>query len=105
MQVTVNPGGLAPGSYYGLLRVDYAGDNPKEAANSPQVLTVVLEVPAARSNPPPLIQPAELTFTGVEGGEFPGSKEISSITLRNINTFQSVISTGQTTSRSIVGRT
>jgi len=96
--VQVNPSGLAPGSYYGLVRVDYGierTDNP-DAANSPQVLTVFLEVLPQGSDPGALIQPGELVFTGVSGGDYPGSQEIL---LYNVSSspksFRSVISDGQ----------
>ncbi|MGH9721413.1 MAG: BACON domain-containing protein, partial [Bryobacteraceae bacterium] len=69
--VRVNPADLAPGSYYGLVQVDAAG-----AANSPQVITVCMEVLPAGSDPGPLVEPAELVFTGVAGRSSPSSKEV-----------------------------
>jgi uncharacterized protein (TIGR03437 family) len=70
VEVRVNQAGLAAGSYYGLVRV-----TAPDAANSPQVMTVFLEVLPAGSDPGPVIEPAELVFTAAAGGPSPGSKE------------------------------
>jgi len=56
--VTVNPGGLAAGDYYGLVQVDAPG-----AANTPQVVSVFMSVLAAGSDPGARVQPAELFFS------------------------------------------
>src|SRR5439155_23893745 len=61
----------AAGSYYGVVQVDAPG-----AANSPQVITVFLDVLPAGSDPGPLVEPAELVFTAVAGRSSPGSKEV-----------------------------
>ena len=55
--VTVNPAGLAPGRYYGLVRVTSA-----TAANSPQVVTATLEVLPPGQDPGAVVQPAQLNF-------------------------------------------
>jgi uncharacterized protein (TIGR03437 family) len=69
--VTVNQTGLAPGFYYGLVRVDAAA-----AANTPQIATVVLQVLPAGQDPGPSIQPSEIVFTAVEGDPSPGAKDL-----------------------------
>ncbi len=68
--VRINQVGLAPGRYYGLVTV-----NAPQAANSPQVLTVVLDVLPAGSNPGSVFQPEELTFEFPAGGLSAGSSE------------------------------
>ncbi len=70
VEVSVRQAGLAPGVYYGLVRVDAPG-----AANSPQVVTVFLEVLPAGSDPGPVVEPAELVFTGI-AGRSPGSQDV-----------------------------
>jgi uncharacterized protein (TIGR03437 family) len=62
---------LAAGTYYGLVRVDAPG-----AANSPQVLTVFLQVLPANSQVAGVVQPAQLLFTATAGGESPGSETV-----------------------------
>ncbi len=68
--VRINQAGLAPGVYYGLVTVA-----APTAANSPQVVTVFLEVLAAGSDPGPMVEPAELVFTG-RAGASPGSQDV-----------------------------
>jgi uncharacterized protein (TIGR03437 family) len=70
VEVGVRQQGLAPGVYYGLVRVDAPG-----AANSPQLLTVFLEVLPAGSDPGPVVEPAELVFTGA-AGQSPSSQDV-----------------------------
>lgn len=55
--VSVNPAGLAPGRYYGLVRVTSA-----TAANSPQVVTATLEILPPGQDPGAVVQPAQLNF-------------------------------------------
>jgi trimeric autotransporter adhesin len=69
--VTVNGSALPAGTYYGLLRVDAPG-----AANTPQVLTVVLLVLPANTPVPPVVQPSQLVFTAPAGGESPSSQTV-----------------------------
>ncbi len=69
--VTVNQAGLAAGFYYGLVRVDSAA-----AANTPQIVTIVLQVLPAGRDPGPVIQPSELVFTAVAGDPPPGAKNL-----------------------------
>jgi uncharacterized protein (TIGR03437 family) len=66
--VTVNPAGLAPGFYYGLVRVDSA-----EAANTPQVASILLRVLPADQDPGPLIEPSDIVITATQGAPPPGS--------------------------------
>jgi uncharacterized protein (TIGR03437 family) len=68
--VRVNQAGLAPGVYYGLVTVD-----APTAANSPQVVTIFLEVLAPGSDPGPVVEPAELVFTAAAGSS-PGSQDV-----------------------------
>ena len=71
VDVNVDPSGLAPGQYYGQVRVD-----APEADNSPQFVSVCVNVLPAGSNPGPAVQPSALTFTGVAGGPNPGSQTV-----------------------------
>jgi uncharacterized protein (TIGR03437 family) len=68
--VRVDASGLDPGGYYGLVRVDAPA-----AANRSQVITVFLEVQAPDQDPGPRVEPSELVFTGVAGGN-PSSKDL-----------------------------
>jgi len=67
VSVSMNPAGLAPGVYYGLVSIT-AG----EAANTPQVVTVFLEVLPAGSDTGAIVQPPELVFP-VQTGIVPGA--------------------------------
>jgi uncharacterized protein (TIGR03437 family) len=69
--VTVNPAGLAPGLYYGVVRVDSA-----EAANSPQVAAILLQVLPADQDPGPLIEPSDIVVTATQGAPPPGSTNL-----------------------------
>jgi trimeric autotransporter adhesin len=69
--VSVNGSALPPGTYYGLVRVDAPG-----AANTPQVLTVFLQVLPSDANVAPAVQPPQLLFTAMAGGDSPGSQLI-----------------------------
>jgi hypothetical protein len=71
LEVRVAAAGLPPGGYYGQVRVDAPG-----AANTPQVVTVFLEVLPPGSDPGPAVEPSELIFHGVSGEPSPGSREI-----------------------------
>jgi len=59
VQVSVNPTGLAAGDYYGQLQIQGAG-----APNSPQAITVVLNVRAPGNAVGSTVQPSGLIFTG-----------------------------------------
>jgi len=69
--VTVNPAGLAAGVYYGQVRVDST-----DAANSPQVVTVFLEVLPAGSDPGAIITPSEIVTNAVAGPNLPPTQEL-----------------------------
>jgi uncharacterized protein (TIGR03437 family) len=69
--VSVDTSALPAGTYYGLVRVEAPG-----AANTPQVLTVFLQVLQPGSSVPPAVQPAKLLFTATTGGESPSSQLI-----------------------------
>jgi len=71
VEVRVNPAGLAPGGYYGQVRVDAA-----EAANTPQVVTVFFEVLGPGEDPGPAVVPSEMIFAGVAGDPSPGSRDV-----------------------------
>lgn len=56
--VAVNPAGLAPGIYFGLVTI-----NSTVADNAPQSAVVLLQVLATGQQPAPLVDPAGLIFT------------------------------------------
>ncbi len=62
VEVGVNVSGLGAGQYSGLIRVEAPGAN-----NSPQFVTVELDVLPAGSNPGVLVQPAGLIFAAPTG--------------------------------------
>jgi uncharacterized protein (TIGR03437 family) len=61
--VQVNPQGLSPGVYFGLIEVRAGG-----AAGEVRLLTVVLNLLPAGSQPPPVVEPIGLQFAGAAGG-------------------------------------
>jgi uncharacterized protein (TIGR03437 family) len=67
--VSIDPTGLAAGAYYGQIQVS------SSAANSPQLLTVILTVLPAGTTPGPEVQPTGLIFTGV-AGVTPGYQDV-----------------------------
>ncbi len=67
--VSIDPTGLDTGDYYGRIQVSAA------AANSPQLITVILSVLQAGTNPGPDMRPTGLIFTGVAGAA-PGSQDV-----------------------------
>jgi uncharacterized protein (TIGR03437 family) len=69
--VTVNQAGLAPGHYYGLVRIKAPG-----AANTPHVITVFLRVLPASTDIGPVVTPNELVFTATAGAGSPSSKSV-----------------------------
>lgn len=70
--VSVNPAGLQPGDYYGL--VQFSADG---AANSPQSAQVVFSVLAADAALPAAVQPTGTIFVGVTGGANPAARTIT----------------------------
>jgi uncharacterized protein (TIGR03437 family) len=71
IDVRVDSSGLSPGQYYGKIQVIAPG-----AANSPQLVSVILEVLALGSDPGPTVEPSGLVFIG-ESGASPGSQTLS----------------------------
>ena len=69
--VSVNPAGLAAGNYYG--QITFTSPN---AANSPQIASVVLNVFTPDASPGALITPTGLIFVG-QAGTTPAAKTIS----------------------------
>jgi uncharacterized protein (TIGR03437 family) len=70
--VGVNPSGLAPGDYYGTVEIDAAG-----VANSPQFVTVVLNILPATANPGASVSPTGMIFTAVVNGANPASQPVA----------------------------
>ena len=68
---SVNPSGLAAGNYYGQITFTSPG-----VANSPQIVSVVLNVFTPDASPGALITPTGLIFVG-QAGTTPASKNIS----------------------------
>src|SRR4029077_6179469 len=63
--------GLDPGEYYGRVRVTASA-----ADNSPQFVTVVLNVLPPGSDPGPIVRPTGLVFTGTIGLPAPASQSV-----------------------------
>lgn len=72
VSVSVNPSGLAPGVYYGLVKVISTG-----AANTPQEVVAVLQVLPAGSDLAPIVQPTSLLFSSPAGVSSPSSQIVS----------------------------
>lgn len=70
VEVGINAAGLSPGDYYGQIRITAEG-----ADNTPQTVSVVLNVLPAGSNPGPDVRPSGLVFTGL-AGTTPGSQAV-----------------------------
>ncbi len=87
--VSINPGTLAAGTYYGQIQVS------APAANTPQVMTVILAVLPAGLSLGPQIFPSGLIFTGV-AGVTPGSQDVQvGNPTGKVNSYQSgIIGTG-----------
>jgi uncharacterized protein (TIGR03437 family) len=87
--VNVDPSKLAvAGTYYGLVEVD-----APTAANSPQVLTVVLQLLPAGADTGAALAPGSLLFTTTAGRSSPGSQNVQvyNITAK-AKSFRSVVS-------------
>ena len=83
VNVSIDPSTLSGGTYYGRIQVSAV------AANSPQVLTVILTVLPAETNLGPQMFPAGLIFTGTAGAT-PGSQDVQVANLSGrVNNFQS----------------
>jgi uncharacterized protein (TIGR03437 family) len=87
--VSIDPSTLAAGTYYGRIQVS------APAANTPQVMTVILTVLPAGLSLGPQIFPTGLIFTGV-AGVTPGSQDVQvGNPTGQVNNFQSgIIGTG-----------
>ena len=70
VNATVNPANLNAGTYYGNIQIKSPG-----AVNSPQSITVILNVLPAGANLGPQIYPNGLIFTGTAGNT-PGSQDV-----------------------------
>ena len=70
--VNVNPSGLAQGDYYGLIEIDAAG-----VANSPQFVSVVLNILASTANPGASVSPTGIIFTSVVSGANPAAQSVA----------------------------
>ena len=88
--VSVNPADLAAGQYYGKVEV-----SSPEADNSPQVVSVVLNVLPAGSDPGAVVRPAGVVFTGIAGGSDPTSQ---TITVSNLTDSSKTFVSGRFTS-------
>ncbi len=71
VNVNIDPTGLAAGNYYGRIQVKVAG-----AANSPQSITVLLNVLPAGSNLGPEVRPTGVVFVGTPGNN-PASQSVT----------------------------
>ncbi len=90
VEVSVNPANLAAGEYYGQVQV-----SSPEADNSPQVVSVVLNVLPAGSDPGAVVRPAGVVFTGIAGGSDPTSQ---TITVSNLTDSSKTFVSGRFTS-------
>src|SRR5205823_2470970 len=90
VNVGIQPAGLAAGEYYGQVAV-----TAPSADNSPQVVSIVLQVLTAGSNPGPIVRPTGVIFTGVAGGNPPGSQ---TVLVSNISGSTSSYTSGRLTS-------
>ncbi len=78
--VTANATDLAPGDYYGLVRIDAPG-----AANTPQVLTAFLQVLPEGSNPGAVVQPTELILMRRPSDISPYATPSQNLTVYNVS--------------------
>lgn len=72
LRVAVNPSGLSAGTYYGTLQVTAPG-----LANSPQLVSVVLNVSAATANIGAVLSSAGLIFVGSAGEAAPPAQMVT----------------------------
>src|SRR5271157_4225867 len=88
--VNVDPSKLAvAGTYYGLVEVD-----APTAANSPQVLTVVLQLLPAGADTGATLAPGSLLYTTIAGASSPGSQNVQVYNIAaKAKSFRSVVST------------
>jgi uncharacterized protein (TIGR03437 family) len=89
VNVGINTAGLDPGQYYGQVQV-----SSPTADNSPQFVSVILNVLPAGSDPGPLVRPTGLIFTGVPGPTSPGSQVV---TVSNLSSTSRSFTSGRLT--------
>lgn len=90
VEVGVNPANLTAGIYYGSVQVTSPGAN-----NSPQSVSVILNVLPPGTDIGPLVEPSGLIFSGVAGGPVPGSQ---TILVQDTSTNPVIFHSGQVTS-------
>lgn len=71
VRLDVDPQGLSAGIYAGTVQV-----TAPDASNSPQAVSVFLNVLPPGSNIGAIVQPSAMIFSGVAGGESPGSQSV-----------------------------
>ncbi len=71
ISVIAGQAGLEPGTYYGQVFIESS-----QAINSPQTITVVLEVLPPGSGPVPVVRPGALVFAGVAGRPIPEAQTL-----------------------------
>ncbi len=89
VDVAIDAAGLAPGDYYGQIEVAST-----TAENSPQIVSVVLNVLAAGANPGPVVRPTGLIFTAFAGGDSPGAQ---SVLVANVTAAPTTFASGRLT--------
>jgi len=89
VNIGVNAAGLDPGQYYGQVQV-----SSPTAANSPQFVSVILNVLPPGSDPGPIVRPTGLIFTGLLGGSSPGSQVV---TVSNVSSTPDSYTSGRLT--------
>ncbi len=90
IRVNVFPGTLTAGIYFGSVKVTSTGAN-----NSPQFVSVVLNLLPPGSHIGPLVQPTGMIFVAAAGRESPGSQ---SVLVQSLNTSPLTFTTGTSTS-------
>jgi len=90
IRVNVFPGTLTAGIYYGSVKVTSPGAN-----NSPQFVSVVLNLLPPGSNIGPLVQPTGMIFVAPANGESPSSQ---TVLLQSLNTLPLTFTSGISTS-------
>jgi adhesin/invasin len=90
IRVNVYPGTLTAGIYYGSVKVTSPGAN-----NSPQFVSVVLNLLPPGSNIGPVVQPAGMIFVAPANGESPSSQTVR---VQSLNTSPLAYTSGLSTS-------
>ena len=90
IRVTVNPGTLTSGIYFGSVKV-----TSQTANNSPQFVAVVLNVLPSGSKVGPIVQPSGMIFVAKAGGESPGSQALQ---VQSLSTTPLTFTSGTSTS-------